>query len=275
MRRRACALLGKAAALIFLTLTASGCGRAALAAHQVIYCIYCLFCPMGEALSQTMQSLLPAALADPSGANAEGVPGGAPSRRLNRRAWSLVKCVGVMGIVLGGLDAALAGSLPVALPWLFTKSEAVATQMELAAPTLAMCLLLHALSNMLEGILFATKDSSFFSRMYPASSVAVIFLFAQQRSAGEKPVLQEVWRTFFIYQCLRFVQCLLRVAQNQHSGGSGGGAFDEHLSSDEEVPGEFGAGEAVTPKTNGHELQQKSSSEGQRARARSSDHGST
>ena len=106
------------------------------------------------------------------------------SRRLNRAAWTLVKCVGAMGLVLGGLDAALAGALPVLLPGLFTKSAAVAQHMATGGPTLALCLLLHALSNMLEGVLFATGDLKFFSRQYPASSIAVFFLFAKQRAAG-------------------------------------------------------------------------------------------
>ena len=125
-----------------------------------------------------------------------------------------------MGVVLGGLDAALAGSLPVALPMLFTRSPHVANQMALAAPILSLCLLLHALSNMLEGILFATKDVEFFSRMYPASSVVVMLLFARQRSATVAPILSEVWYTFFVYQGLRFLQCAWRVVQNQRSNSS-------------------------------------------------------
>ena len=137
------------------------------------------------------------------------------SRRLNRSAWTLVKCVGAMGLVLGGLDAALAGSLPVLLPGLFTKSAAVAQHMATGAPTLALCLLLHALSNMLEGVLFATGDLKFFSRQYPASSIAVFFLFAKQRASAAAPTLSDVWGSFVVYQVLRCAQCGLRVALNQ------------------------------------------------------------
>ena len=100
----------------------------------------------------------------------------------------------------GGLDAALAGSLPVLLPGLFTKSAAVAQHMATGAPTLALRLLLHALSNMLEGVLFATGDLKFFSRQYPASSIAVFFLFAKQRASAAAPTLSDVWGSFVVYQ---------------------------------------------------------------------------
>ena len=100
------------------------------------------------------------------------------------------------------------------LPGLFTKSAAVASTWRPGADP-ALCLLLHALSNMLEGVLFATGDLKFFSRQYPASSIAVFFLFAKQRASAAAPTLSDVWGSFVVYQVLRCAQCGLRVALNQ------------------------------------------------------------
>ena len=262
----ACALLAKAVALVFLTLTASACeGRHALAAHQVLYSVYCLFCPIGEALSQTVQSLLPAALLDNDGnsksdsnddtsivdvsnndeeestsANLNSISTPQPmsssstpsksrpetsplwgsreirvDRSLNRRGCALIKYIGAMGMLLSLADAAFAGALPVMLPHLFTRSPAVIKLMAHGAPTLSLCLAMHALSNILEGILFATKDEQFFSCIYPTSSIIVVILFLRQRNTSISPGLNKVWGTFVIYQALRFAQCFWRVLQNQ------------------------------------------------------------
>ena len=197
---------------------------------------------MGEALSQTVQSLLPAALlshsindsSSSSSSSASDKQPASTDRRLNERGWALVQCVGVLGLALGVADALVAGGLPVALPHLFTRSSAVARQMAVGAPLLALCLTLHALSNMLEGILFATKDLSFFSRIYPASSVAAFLLFSRQRASagGGILTLPEVWRTFLVYQVIRCLQCAARVAFNQRIRPAGESDAGSHLDGD-------------------------------------------
>ncbi|CAM9762813.1 unnamed protein product, partial [Laminaria digitata] len=53
------ALAGQVATCIAVTVAASGCDTVALAAHQVIYGVFLLFCPIGEAISQTVQTYLP------------------------------------------------------------------------------------------------------------------------------------------------------------------------------------------------------------------------
>lgn len=222
------ALTGKAAVSSLLTATVAGaCSTAALAAHQVLYSVYCLFCPMGEALSQTVQSLLPSALGSTNATSTAAGPSSVvddpdddsgdtkPSRVLTHQAWSLVRAVSVTGFALGTIDALCGGAIPRFLPNLFTNSPAVAAAMVSAAPLVAGSLALHALTNMLEGILFATRDNGFFSNVYTMNSLLMMGIFALMRS--HSPSLEMVWLAYLGYQGLRFAECLIRVAMNQRT----------------------------------------------------------
>ena len=55
-------IAGKAAVLSMVTAAAAAQATDALAAHQVVMGLFCLICPVGDALAQTAQALLPGAL---------------------------------------------------------------------------------------------------------------------------------------------------------------------------------------------------------------------
>jgi Na+-driven multidrug efflux pump len=227
----AAALAGKSAVVMTLMATASGCGTVGLAAHQVLQSVNCLFTPVGEALSQTVQALLPAANARaPSGrAAAEAVVDRRSSsdtndrgvvedrsnggRRLTPSGRSLVKGMLFAAVGLGSANALLAGCIPVYGAAAFTPHAGVALMLKAAAPWMAACLAFHALSTTLEGLLFASRDGAFLGRLYPLNSLAVCGVFHVLKA--QHAPLPALWLTMACYNVARCVQFGSRLAFNQ------------------------------------------------------------
>lgn len=196
------ALMGKASIGMAVAATASTCGTISLAAHQVCVSTYLLFCPMGDAIAQTAQTVLPQAQANdltPEQLAAQKSPAW-----LATSARKFVKSVALAALGLGCVDAFAASALPMLAPWLFTSSTAVASTMLTVAPLMGACLFFHAMSSSLEGILFASDDASFLGRCYMFNSVTALAVFHHLRNAGAE--LTVVWTTFLIYNMVRVAQ---------------------------------------------------------------------
>ena len=70
----------------------------------------------------------------------------------------------VLSVVVGGLNACVAGLIPLRLPHLFTNSLAVTANMRSLVPLLSWSLLAHALVMGLEGVLLARRRLGFLAR---------------------------------------------------------------------------------------------------------------
>ena len=200
----ACALAGKAAVVMMHTASASGAGAVGLAAHQCLFSVVCLFTPFGEALSQTVQSVLPQVNQESAATN---------SRRLTPSARKLVKALLSAAVVIGAINAFVAGSIPLFLTHIFTSDTAVAAQMTATAPLVMGILLFHALSTALEGVLFTSGDSKFLGNIYPINCAvtATVFLYARSKRAS----LFTLWSIMFGYNVCRVFEFAARTLYNQ------------------------------------------------------------
>ena len=200
--------------------------------------VNCLFTPVGEALSQTVQALLPAANSreQPTADNNKAsVEGGAVkdvsksgsskrtvqkdssngSRRLTPNGRKLMFGMLLAAVGLGSVNAFLAGCIPIYGAAAFTSHAGVASMLSAAAPWMAVCLAFHALSTTLEGLLFASRDGVFLGRLYPVNSLAVCGVFYVLRM--QQAALPALWQTMACYNVGR---CLLfgsRLAFNQRA----------------------------------------------------------
>ena len=78
-------------------------------------------------------------------------------------------------------------------------------------------MLVHALSMMFEGVLFATGDARMVARLYLVNAAVVTAGFGALRRRG--PTLAACWGAFLAYQVLRASEFGLRVLWNQRRSG--------------------------------------------------------
>ena len=200
----ATALAGKCLVVMMLSATASAAGAIGLAAHQVTQSVNCLFTPFGEALSMTAQSVLPGQNAAAAAVN---------SKKLTPSARRLAKSLLVTAVGLGAVNACAAGVIPLLASAAFTTDAAVAGLLAALAPWMMGCLLLHALSTTLEGLLFTTGDGDFLGRLYPINSAVMVSVFIALRRRGAP--LHALWSAMAAYNAVRIGQFGLRLALNQ------------------------------------------------------------
>jgi Na+-driven multidrug efflux pump len=201
----ASALAGKAMVVMMHTASVSGTGSSvALAAHQCLYAVLCLFTPFGEALSQTVQSILPKVNQESALTN---------SRRLTMGARKLVKGLLLAGAGLGAANGFVGGSIPLFFSGIFTSDAAVAAQMGTVAPLVMAILTFHAISTTLEGVLFTSGDGKFLGKFYPVNCAIVssVFLFARAKHAP----LMTLWTVMFSYNFVRVLVFSARTLYNQ------------------------------------------------------------
>ena len=199
----AIALLGRLSIVLTVSATASACGTVALAANQVLSGTFQLFRPMGDALGQTMQTLLPAVVKNNEDSldSMSGIADGGET--LSRRALAVLGAMCGGAVALGAIDALLGGAVGL-VPQLFTDDVRVMAAISATAPLIGATLLVHALSVTLEGVLFATGDAAAVAKIYGLNAVVVSLAFAKLRAAG--PTLPRVWGGFLLYNVARVVQ---------------------------------------------------------------------
>lgn len=210
----ALAIIGQSATTLFTTVAASGCATVSLAAHQVIYGIFLLFCPIGDAISQTVQAYLPGVLSrtpEPVQSKVVTVSKARIVRlNLNTASINMLKAIGGVTICLSLLDALLAYGLPTDLPFLFSPDLGVQANMKAIAPINACVLTVHAISMVLQGVMLAQRDAKALASIYAVCSIVFSTLFMALRKSPALE-LKKVWYLFYTYQITRAVLFTLRV----------------------------------------------------------------
>eukprot|EP00546_Thalassionema_frauenfeldii_P007304 CAMPEP_0178909412 /NCGR_PEP_ID=MMETSP0786-20121207/8499_1 /TAXON_ID=186022 /ORGANISM="Thalassionema frauenfeldii, Strain CCMP 1798" /LENGTH=210 /DNA_ID=CAMNT_0020581493 /DNA_START=355 /DNA_END=987 /DNA_ORIENTATION=- len=132
---------------------------------------------------------------------------------LSSNAMTVLKAMCKMAITLGLLDACMGTCLLGIFPGWFVKDAVVAQRIAGTSVLIGCVLLVHAVSMMLEGLLFAVGDAPMVARFYLLNAVLVQFLFGHVRRAG--PTLPRVWGAFLAYQVVRASEFGLRLVWNQ------------------------------------------------------------
>ena len=186
---------------------ATGRGQLAeLAAHQILVGLYFVFAPIGDALSQTVQTFLPRSMV----ADATRGETRAGSRSLGAASRRVVKGALLAALVLGGVDALAATGLPSSFPGLFCGDAVVAAHLKATAPYLGLCLLIHGFSSAMEGTMLGTQDDVTLGTLYAVDAALVVGAFFHL--AATAAPLAAIWKTFLGYQVLRSTQFGIRVA---------------------------------------------------------------
>ena len=134
------------------------------AANGVMSAIYFFFGVMGDGVSQAAQTFLPPVLG---------------TERASQTATTLL----LGALALGLVSAFLASGVAVGAPGVFTNSAAVADLMRLAAPTMALALVLNTASMGSEGCLLAARDLAFMAWLYPPNAAAAYWTLTKCLSA--------------------------------------------------------------------------------------------
>ncbi|CAM9785339.1 unnamed protein product [Pylaiella littoralis] len=195
------ALSGQVATCIAVTVAASGCDTVALAAHQVIYGVFLLFCPIGEAVSQTVQTYLPGFTVQrpPS---ADGTP--RKTLTFGKSAVRMIKVISTVALGLGAVNAALAFVLTTCLPYLFTPDRAVWAAMRSVSVMCATSLSLYGIAMAFQGAMMATREVYPTAAIYTLCSVVFSTKFVMMRRSPSLK-LTSVWAAFWVYQVTRCV----------------------------------------------------------------------
>eukprot|EP00903_Cladosiphon_okamuranus_P013394 g12482.t1 len=194
------ALSGQVATCIAVTVAVGGCDTVALAAHQVVYGVFLLFCPIGEAVSQTVQTYLPGYTVKRE-PNKDGTP---RTLTFGKSAVRMIKVISAVSFGLGLIDSVLAWLLTAGLPSLFTPDRAVWAVMRSVAALCGLSLGLHGITMALQGVLMATREVIPTAAIYAACSVffSSCFLF-MRRSPTLR--LTSVWAVFVAYNVTRCI----------------------------------------------------------------------
>lgn len=156
------------------------------AVHAVMMSLYIFSATLGDAISQSAQSFLPALLGRPDAA------------------FALCRALLLTGAAVGLVNCAYAGVLPFFAPGLFTTAPAVAEGMRSLAPVMCAALVLHSASMATEGLLLAGRDLTFLLTSYARNAVlCALTLYALQRAGWGLP---GVWAVLIQFHTTRLSQ---------------------------------------------------------------------
>ena len=186
-------ILGKSVVYNGVAMSVGRLGSVALAAHQVLLRNFFFWCPVGDSVGMTSQVFLPGILAEE---NKTGVPNQGAKRLLFGT-----------GVLAGLVAATLAGLLPTAGSFLFTKDIDVAAALRRVAPILALSIFNHAIALTCEGMLLAQRDLSFLKNSYIITTIATLgVLLSPLRPA----TLGGSWWILGMFQISRSIQFAFR-----------------------------------------------------------------
>lgn len=181
-----------------------------VAAHQILLGLYFVFAPVGDALSQTVQTFVPRALSQDENSE-QKTPRKNKTQRIVAGPAARAVIDGALraSLALGAVDALLAFGVPGLSPQVFSSDPDVISALRSTAPLMSISLLIHAACASLEGTMLALRDASFLSAVYATNSV--IFVAAFVALAHVAAPLGTIWTCFFGYQVARFLALALRV----------------------------------------------------------------
>ncbi|CAM9501191.1 unnamed protein product [Discosporangium mesarthrocarpum] len=218
------AVLGQVSTCLMVTKAASSCDTIALAAHQVMYGVFVLFCPVGEAVSQTVQAYLPNEIArnqrekgqghgqgqggdssDSSDSLVSGTGGGDTTSvlKMGKKEVAMMKNILTVAAGLGAASFLLVSAATWFFPFVFTPDPDVQSAMRSISALCGLTLATHATTMGLHGMMMATRDVSSLATIYTITSTTFCTWFALM-SRGPSQELTSVWKVFVIYQLTRF-----------------------------------------------------------------------
>ena len=163
----------------------------ASAANGVLLTVYFFFAVVGEGVSQAAQAFLPPQLGN--------------FEKASKLAFNIM----LVGVVIGGFNAATSGLVPSLFPQMFTKSAPVIDLMNQAIPFMALALFAHTGSMASEGCLLAARDGVFMSLSYvPNAALSCVTLSILSANGFG---VRASWIALFQFHCVRLVINAVRL----------------------------------------------------------------
>lgn len=188
-------ICAKIACYSAMTLRCTDFGVLPLAAHGIMMRLWFFFGCFGDSLSQTAQSFLPSSL----------YPSPKPRQfrqTLQRMLW-IALGLGLSNSLMSDFILKHGGSL-------FTKDIAILSLMKKHTQFIGLSLILHPFIMCLEGAVIAARD---FTTLVATYTVTLGLHFGILRFFC--PSFSAIWRTFFFFQSIRFVNFAWHVWQKQ------------------------------------------------------------
>ncbi|CAN0370870.1 unnamed protein product [Ectocarpus sp. 13 AM-2016] len=164
--------------------------------HQILYGVFLLFCPIGEAVSQTVQTYLP-------GYTVKRPPrrDGRPRRTLTfgKSAVRMIKVISAVSLGIGAVNTVLGYVLTAGLPWIFTPDRAVWAAVRSISPLCGLSLGLYGITMAFQGAMMATREVYPTAAIYTVCSVLFSGNFVLMRRSPSLK-LASVWAAFVVYQ---------------------------------------------------------------------------
>jgi Na+-driven multidrug efflux pump len=180
-------MMGKIACYSVLTVRATGFGVVPLAAHTLMMRVFFFFACFGDSLSQSSQCFYPQVAKN-------------LRAKLFQRLFWLSAAVGLCNNQLSKLILNNFGRF-------LTKDPSVIGMMAQYSPFVGFALLLHPFIMLLEGTVLAKRDLIFMVGMYILTGL----LHFTNVFSPFSSTFHGLWRSLFIFQCIRFVQFAVRV----------------------------------------------------------------
>jgi Na+-driven multidrug efflux pump len=180
-------MVGKIACYSVLTVRATSFGVIPLATHTLLMRVFFFFACFGDSLSQSAQCFYPQVSKTVRG-------------KLFKRLFVLSAAVGLCNNQLSKLILSNFGRF-------LTKDSSVIGMMAQYSPFVGSAVLLHPFIMLLEGTVLAKRDLIFMVGMYILTGL----LHFGNVFSPFSSTFQGLWRSLFVFQCLRLVQFAVRV----------------------------------------------------------------
>lgn len=184
----------------------SALGTLDMAAHQIAISIFCCLSPLVDALNTVAQSFVPSIFARPRSTQR--------ALALRKTSLNFAKVGAMAGLVI--VTLVICG-IP-SLSRLFTTDARVLSRVKNAVPGIAITLGFDGLMSIGEGTLLGHKDLKFLRNSYATFFflVPAFMLRLKRKALNGIPVgLGTMWGTFSVYEVVRTVLWLARVAHLQ------------------------------------------------------------
>jgi Na+-driven multidrug efflux pump len=188
-------IISKIACYSAMTLRCTDFGVEALAAHSIMMRIFFFYGCFGDSVSQTAQSFLPSTLyPTPNPKNFRAI---------------LQKLI-IMAASIGFLNRLGTINILKHFGKYLTKDATIVRLMSENTQFIGFAILLHPMIVLLEGTVIASRDFATLIKTY--ATTLPLHFFILRGFCGSFPA---IWRTFFLFQTIRFVLYGIRVSRKQ------------------------------------------------------------
>jgi Na+-driven multidrug efflux pump len=177
----------------------SSLGTASMAAQQIIVSLFYCLTPIGDSLSLTAQSFVPAIFEKKNNSTQR-------AQALRQTIVNFAKAGGIFGALM----MVAIGSIPI-VSRAFTSDLSVIGRVNTVTPLLAAIVSVHGIVCATEGLLLGQKDLGFLGKLY-GSFFAIVPFFMLRLKTVAGANLTSVWTVFLAYQLARCAVWTARVA---------------------------------------------------------------